>query len=83
MADKLVNCLKSVEQSNVIVDLDGTETIDSMGRLLHSAGQVEESVPWFVQAVRLDRLRIRSVPSDVRSRVRQLAAAPAGREDQP
>ena len=59
------------------------ETIDSMGRLLHSAGQVEESVPWFVQAVRLDRLRIRSVPSDVRSRVRQLAAAPAGREDQP
>lgn len=53
------------------------ETIDSMGRLLHRAGRTEESVPWFVRAVRLDRLRIRAVPSDVRDQVRSLAAAPA------
>lgn len=52
------------------------ESIDSMGRLLHREGRIEESVPWFVRAVRLDRLRIRSVPPDVRDEVRRLASIP-------
>ena len=50
------------------------ETIDSMGRLLHREGRIEEAVPWFVRAVRLDGLRIRTVPDDVRGEVRRLAS---------
>lgn len=55
------------------------ESIDSMGRLLHSQGRVDEALPWFVRAVRLDRLRIRSVPDELRSEVRRQALRGAPR----
>ena len=59
------------------------EAIDSMGRLLHREGRIDESVQWFVQAVRLDRLRIRSVPADVREEVRRIASIPDPRSKDP